>query len=305
LRKSSWFIEKTNIGKISIGNEATATFHLLDDADLANTRFYSDPESAGAEMADLALVVGGVRQSVTWSNILQGFNNNTVGQNGRRNIVRYDSPTLAGFAAAAAWGEDDMWDAALTYKGVHGNFNVSARVGYGESSDATTSGTCTVFPGTVSSRDCSWWGAAASVMHNPTGLYLYGAYGEQTDDNVQAVAGHGTALKDNEMWFVQAGIEREWFSIGKTTLFGEYRFDDGGTPEVTRRLAGAAAGTAGDIRESTIDFVAAGVVQNLAHAAMDIYVIYRHTDGDVTTFGGTKTELDGFDMIMSGARIVF
>ena len=31
---------------------------------------------------------------------------------------------------------------------------------------------------------CSWEGAAASVKHDPTGLYLYGGWGRQHFDNV-------------------------------------------------------------------------------------------------------------------------
>ncbi len=73
--------------------------------------------------------------SLKWSDALRGFNNATPGQSGRRNVIRYDSPTFAGFTATAAWGEDDMWDVALTYKGTIHDFLVSAKGGYGQSND--------------------------------------------------------------------------------------------------------------------------------------------------------------------------
>lgn len=299
VRKASWFIESKDLGKLTVGQDGTATYHLLDDADGANTRNYSDAEAAAVAMGLFNLRVGGVLQGVQWSQILGGFNNNTPGQSGRRNVVRYDSPSLAGFVLTAAWGEDDMWDTALTYKGELGDFAVVAKVGYGESTDASNGGSCSPEPGSAV-RDCQWWGAAATVMHKPTGLYVYGGYGEQEDDNIVANAGP-TAVDSNTAWFVQAGIEKRWMPLGTTTIFGEYRKDEAGTPEAARTLIGAAS----PIRESDIDFYAAGIVQNVEAAAMDLYVIYRHAEGDVTDFTGVTTDLDDFDMVISGARIQF
>ena len=66
---------------------------------------------------------------------MRGFNNATPGQDGRRDIVRYDFPEFAGFVVTASWGEDDLWDAALTYKGEWNGIKVLAKAGYGESTD--------------------------------------------------------------------------------------------------------------------------------------------------------------------------
>ncbi len=44
------------------------------------------------------------------------------------------------------------------------------------------------------------------------------------------------------------------------------------------------------IKNSDIDFWAAGVVQNIENAAMDLYVIYRHAEGDTTNSNGDKLE---------------
>ena len=48
---------------------------------------------------------------------------------------------------------------------------------------------------------------------------------------------------------------------------------------------------------------AAGVVQNIEPAAMDLYVMYRHADGDVTNAAPATTaqNLDAFDMVIMGA----
>ncbi len=46
-------------------------------------------------------------------------------------------------------------------------------------------------------------------------------------------------------------------------------------------------------------------MQNIEAAAMDLYVIYRHSEGDFTNAAGTNFDLDDFDMVISGARIQF
>jgi hypothetical protein len=38
---------------------------------------------------------------------------------------------------------------------------------------------------------------------------------------------------------------------------------------------------------------------------MDLYVIYRHAEGDVNAASGTEIGLDNFDMVMTGALIRF
>ncbi len=53
---------------------------------------------------------------------------------GTQNVVRYDSPTYAGFSVSASWGEDDMWDVAARYAGEHGGFKVAAAAAYNENS---------------------------------------------------------------------------------------------------------------------------------------------------------------------------
>jgi hypothetical protein len=59
-----------------------------------------------------AVLAGGA--ALKWTDIMRGFNNSTPGQSGRRDVVRYNSPTWEGFSASWAWGEDDICDAALT-----------------------------------------------------------------------------------------------------------------------------------------------------------------------------------------------
>ena len=220
--------------------------------------------------------------------MLRGFNNATPGQDGRRNIVRYDSPEFGGFVASASWGEDDLWDTALTYKGEIHDFKLIGKIGYGESTDPVG----TNCGGPTGGFKCTWWGAAGTVMHAPTGLYLYGGYGEQKIESLPAVADDTSTT-----YFLQPGIERKWHDIGKTTIFAEYRKDDPG--------ANVSAAGVLNTRGSDITFYAGGVVQNIEAAAMDLYAIYRHAEGDFTNTAGAKVDIDDFDMVITGARIQF
>ncbi len=295
VRKSNWFIKNDQLGKLTVGLEGEATYHLLDEADGANTRNFADAEGAGVAMGKFLVRVNGLTNGLAWTDILRGGNNSTPGQGGRRNIVRYDTPVFQGFSATASWGEDDIWGGSLTYKGDIGDFKLVGRAGYAKNTDE---GTQLCHPSASKHQDCEWWGLAGTIMHNPTGLYVYGGYGQQKD-NARVSNFPKLAIEDTDkVWFVQAGIEQKFVPLGKTTIFGEFRHDDpGSNPDKSINKS--------FIRESSIDFWAAGVVQNIDTAAMDLYVIYRHADGDVTNGANLTSSLDSFDMVMTGAMIKF
>lgn len=277
---------------------------MLDDADSTQTRNFADAEAAGVALAQFQLredggFIGGGPASnggkLRWTDLLQGGNNDTPGQNGRRNIVRYDSPEFAGFVFTTSWGQDDQWGAALTYKNTWGDFDVVAKAGYEKSSDGTST-RCNTIAG--DDGDCEWWGAASTVMHKPTGLYVYGAYGDQRDESRRDV--QPAADEDDTMWLVQGGIEQKWWELGKTTVFAEYRKDDGGSVVNIVPVIGQ-----GFIEGSDIENWAGGVVQKIDNADMSLYAIYRHAEGDFTTSTGVVHKLDDFDMVITGAKINF
>jgi predicted porin len=298
LRKSNWWLKSKDLGKVTVGQEGTATYHVLDDADAANTRNFSDAEADGVYFGSFFVDKA---KTITFGSVMRGFNNNTPGQDGRRNIVRYDSPTFGGFSVAAAWGANDLWDMSVTYQGAIGDFKLLGKAGYGESNDpvkdasvpAVNGGTACGGGVTAKGPDfnCSWWGAAGTVMHAPTGLYVYGGFGSQTVDTA-AMAG---LEKTSTTWFIQPGIEQKWIPLGKTTIYGQYRHDDAGANPTTTLGA-------------NLDFWGAGVIQNVEPAAMDLYVMYRHAEGDYTTgtvASSTNHDVNNFDVVIGGALIKF
>jgi predicted porin len=116
----------------------------------------------------------------------------------RRNVVRFDSPTLAGFVASVAWSQSDVYDAALRYTGELKDVRVAAAVGF------------------ASVLDVERFSGSASAMHVPTGIFLNVMAGRVRDADATAL--HFTA-----------GIEKKWVEVGASTLYVEYgRFDLGG-----------------------------------------------------------------------------
>ena len=59
------------------------------------------------------------------------------------------------------------------------------------------------------------------------------------------------------------------------------------------------------VQSADLNFWAAGIVQNIDSAAMDLYVIYRHSEGDFTNGSNKNFDLDDMDMLITGARIQF
>jgi len=296
VRKSNWWLKSKDYGKVTVGLEGTALYHVLDDADGANTRNFSDAQAGAVYQGTFGLRHNGaaVGSNLTWGGILQGIDNGTVGQDGRKNIVRYDSPTIAGFTVTASWGEDDDWGVSLTYANTWGDFKVLGKTGYGQVNDPTIG--CST-KSTPPNTDCQLFGAAGTIMHVPTGLYVYGGYGQNKDNRVADLGVAGTEATSS-MYFIQGGIEQKWIPLGKTTVFGEYRHDDGGSKD-TVSLSG------GKLGSTNLNFIGAGVIQNIEPAAMDLYVVYRHADGDITSTNNVTTSLDAFDAVIAGALMRF
>jgi predicted porin len=333
IRKSNWFVRSKTFGQVAVGLNGTATYHLLDDADPTLTRNVDDAEGAAIYMSQFQLrhnglpITPGIAFPLRWTDVLRGFNNSTPGDSGRREVIRYDSPAFAGFTAAAAWSENDLWDlwdVALTYKKDIGNFSVLARAGYGQSTDpgsqvgpsaaASTDvptsyvvgGTTCISSSTTSASvghfECSWGGAGATVMHKPTGVFLFGGWGKQrveVNDNAKTTA--GLVEPDSTVWFLQSGIEHKWFDLGKTNVFGEYRHDDAGS-------------NPGKTVGASVNFWQGGIIQNIEAADMSLYVVCQHADGFIIGNKTTntnkfapigRTDLDAFQEVITGAKINF
>jgi hypothetical protein len=179
------------------------------------------------------------------------------------NLVRYDSPLLAGFMLSASWSSDgtatgtsfpvvsNVWDVALRYSKEFSNVKIAAGVGYRDG--AVFPGLNPILPLPVVAFDQKTWSGSASVMHMPTGIFIDGSAGRAD------IGAFGPSFVFKS-WEVRAGIERGFLAIGKTTLFGLY------------------SRTTGDIFSDAIVIWGGGIVQAITPAASNLYLTVKNVD---------------------------
>ncbi len=322
IRHSAWWIDNKHLGRVWVGMTSTATDGIT-EINLANVN-NTGPDDSGYNAGFVLRrnngtlaqdAVGTAATRVTWGSIRSGSNFN-VGEGDRAATVKYVSPTLVGFTLQAAFSDDDKYDAALRYAGEFSGFRIAAGIGYQQinSSAGAGNGGCAniaAAPNVNSAVDCNALGMSASLMHVPTGLYVTGSYGELRDENRKKLV--ASANDKDKSWYVQAGIEQNWFGIGKTTLYGEYGVADtgmaitGGAAVNALNLAGVAA----NIADAQVTHWGLGINQEISAAAMDMYLNYKHFDADVNTsanggqVGKVNRGVQDFQTIMMGAIIRF
>ena len=208
LRRSEMFIKSKTFGKVTWG----LTNHALDGttkADLSGTHVVA--RNGGLRYVEAFNIIrsdNGLSSGEAWGEIFDGDS-----EFDRDNVIRYDSPTFAGFKVSASWGENDEWSVAAFYKAKYADFKVAAAIGYGEDQEGSGSGVSENFNG------------SASIMHTPTGLFITASAGQTEKGN-----------NDEETFYqIKGGIQQSWSPLGKTTLYGEYieaETDDTGEGEI-------------------------------------------------------------------------
>jgi hypothetical protein len=313
---ANWFLRSDTLGEIRVGriNSASSGTTLVD---LGGAGVIANANVQLWAGNFFAVGLGPLPATARWSSLMGGA---TIGISGlsRQNAIMYTTPTFAGFSASVAWGEQDavddgMWDAALRYAGEFSGFRVAAAVSYGKNAGNTTDAEDAA-AGAIpfgDGADIRKLQASASVMHVPTGLYLTGAYANQSYNGTSAselIQPAGLVNRpDTTLWYLQGGISKNWTGLGNTVLYGEYgRIEDGGAGLVGTALGGNAA----DIITST-DFTwwGIGVVQHIDAAAMELYLAYRQYQGELTSPVGNvlngTVEAEDLSLIMGGARVRF
>jgi hypothetical protein len=282
--QSYWFIKSESLGKVSIGKQSPSADNaaiLVDGSGslvpanwvmFDNAAFFLNSSSTGATWGDLAHCnISGL-----------GIGGDCVGVPG--NVVRYDSPTFAGFSISADWGEDDYWDVTGRYAGEWGGFKVAAVASWAESTDSSN----VVF----GDDKVSYFQSGLYVEHIPTGLFGYGAYGYEDIGDVAPAA-----LDDKpDHWYVKAGIRQRWTPLGHTVLYGEYA--------KRNNMISPDAFFNENITDAETKQWGLGVVQEIDAAAMSIWLSYKHFEADADDNVGAL-DLDDFDLVKFGALINF
>lgn len=271
VRFSEVWLEHAQVGRLTFGHTSQPTDGIV-EITLANT-------AVAAKMLNLEPVATHYGSYVDGGFLLP-FDGH------RRDLVRYDSPTvLGGFTLSASvatgdavtgfggvnYANSEVWDVALRYAGEFGGFKVAAGAGYRDENKA-------VF------LDTSYWrnrhsvmAGSASIMHTASGLFINGAYGKV--DGEFLVGFSPEVRNDLTGMHIQGGLEKRLSALGTTTFYGEWgRLQTEGL----------------DDRPSLIGL---GVVQAIDAAALDIYGTWRQIDMDD---GDPK-----INVFMGGARIRF
>jgi predicted porin len=294
VRHSAWYLESKTFGKLTTGQTSAANDSIT-ELTLAKTITVDKPIQIFTPNAGFFLRLSdGTVADVTWGNLSRGIE---PGEGDRYNVVRYDTPEFGGFTASASWGEDDLWAVALRYAGEFHGFKLAGGIGYSEVTDNSQGLGPNPNPG-----EGNEWGGSVSVLHEESGLFATFAYGEA--EPVITTAGADNQFRN---WNIQAGIQRKWNPLGKTTVYGEYFEGEFGKSSDTNPASPdplPAGYTNVNIASSEVTVWGAAAIQSIDAAALDLYIAYRHYEADVNGLPAGLSVQD-FDTVFSGAKISF
>lgn len=310
LRHSNWWIEHKKLGRFTMGLQSNSTDNIA-EMDLSGTSavslssvetwmegfFLRDKDNGNPVLFPGILNAGGAGFSLAgdlWRGNFDG---------GRGNLIRYDSPVLAGFILSADWGEDDDWAVGLRYAGELGQFKVRAGIGYHDGKILDTDNIILVLGGENAVPDHEEVVGSLSIKHQPTGLFFNVAAGSR---DWETLPNSPFQILGDKYYYLKGGIVQRWTSLGDTAIYGEYyKISDVGLT-----FGNAAVDARYNEEAEAYGF---GIVQHVDAAAMELYLAYRHyTADDITDFVPVmpnpallRDHDIEYDMVMGGAKINF
>jgi predicted porin len=332
LRDIYWYVKEKHRGTLIVGLSNAATDKIT-EINLTQTESfakYSDVEDTGLGMLLRSSVNGRLTSSgISWRRLI-GDSGDQPGEGERGfDMVKYESPALHGFFLSASLGTKEFWDVALRYKGEFGDVKFEAGVGYLEVIDGAELAVCAAAEvdsisrdGEIvhSNQDCQNYGGSFSVLHEKSGLFLNFGTGLKVDNLIRDTQRFsGTDVDEGQFfWAAQAGVEKKFNDLGKTTVYGEYYdYDGAGGTRRTVRAGDALNPTGvGNWAEwyTGVNVMGAGLAQGIDNAAMILYLSYRHVEGDLQLrqLNGSVANgpiagapLDDLDLVLTGAVIKF
>lgn len=281
--RADWGLDRSNIrridftlanerhGKFWIGQGSMATDGTF-DVDLSGTNVVASSSVADTGSAQILRFADPARaDDLSGPRIGDVFDN----LNGERRVrVRYDTPELAAFTAAVAFGRDllsedaderdaNLFDASLSYDRTHAAFRVRASIGFRWSE------------GVAGGGDESIWGGSGSVLHTPTGL------------NLSFSAGASDAAGDPDFWYGKLGLLRSFVDWGDTAMSLDY-------------YSGSDFGVGGGVTRSSSESWGLALVQDIERANTQLWVTWRAYD-----YSDDTARYEDAQAIFAGARFEF
>jgi hypothetical protein len=314
-RRMAWWIEHKDVGRMTVGRQESAG--VVTTIDLGGIGVVASSSYALVGGSLFLRSPGGAY----YASDLNSFTDPADAQ-GRTELLRYDSPTIAGFIFSASVGEaGDQWGAMLRYAGEFSGFRVAAGIGYESIEDPLTLATGPISTNAAGNQpDIVAWGGSLALMHVPSGLFVQGQYMEAEfgGPGNSAYWGDFADHKDSKAWQVQAGISKNWTGLGNTAIYGEYAKQDNWG-------AGIGAGrdwtntTATDltavlnVTNSEMTSYGLGITQNVDAAATTLYLGWRHYQVDIDCStncisgegGPNSLAVEDIDVVVGGAVVKF
>ncbi len=279
LWEANWYLESKTLGRLTVG-QASRVSDGAPEQDLSETGLagYVGAQDVGGGMS-IRRAGDGALIDIGWGDLISHFNGDTA------NLVRYDTPALAGFTLSASWGEDDIWDIGATYEGTFGGFQVAGAIAYTESTDENGAF------GDPGQLDNNIVVGSFAVLHEPSGLNALIAAGQQSvDTTVLDNDGLFRSPADATFIYAKLGWIANFTSLGHTAFFGEYgHFEDFVSAGADAGLIAQLDSTGGAAIRLTGNEVTVwglGVVQRIEAADMDIYIAYRNREADFNLVNG-------------------
>jgi predicted porin len=314
VRRTSLYVESARLGRVTMGKTSIATDDLvytyLGAVNVTGAEFvggglrlrHGDGDFVGGAGGDPDLNAVSISTVATDTDI------------GRKDAIRYDTPSIYGFILSAGWGESDVADISLRFRKEWNSIQVVAAAGYRWDGDNDKDD---IDNDAIDQVDTETLILAGGIKHTPSGLFLNGVWVQQDrDDLVEALefdnGGDFSEVDETATYYsIFGGIERNWTGYGLTSFFGRYTmYEDFGTGTL------ADWNTAGAVDEilatSEVSVYGFGIEQNFDSAAMEVYLHFNYFEFDdfaeVEDDGTGLTDVDDIEDVWVtylGTRIRF
>ena len=248
---SYWFVKSDHLGKVSVGLQSSAG----DNAAILVDGSGSLVPANWVQFDNAAFFIRGKNGALTnlhWASVgicNVGFGNAGDCVGTPENLVRYDSPTWAGFSVSADWGQDTYWDVYARYSGEYNGIKLAAVTGWSETNGCRGNQLAGEPFGFAS-------GFGLTCLNSPLGIAgfnprnitgdvrllavrpLYRARGDRSVGLGQLRSGvpvryargshrrlrHEPAVLNDhpDQWYIKAGLRERWHALGHTVLYGFY-----------------------------------------------------------------------------------